>query len=366
MDLDKNLMKMAIGLAKRRKGLTHPNPTVGAIIVKDGEIIGKGFHRRAGLPHAEREAIKDAKSKGFNLKDSTMYVTLEPCCHYGKTPPCTEAIIEEGIKRVVVATLDPNPLVAGQGIEILKSKGIEVNVGVLEEEAKKLNEDFFTYITKRRPFIHLKVAQTLDGKIATKDGNSKWITSEKSRKYVHKLRYQSTAIMVAKNTVLKDNPFLTVRGFKVERQPVRVIIDKNLEVPLHYNIFNTDAKTMVICNQDADDKKFRDLKHIKILKLPLGTDKKFNLTGILDSLYKEEIVHLFVEGGKELITQFIKENLWDKLSVFIAPKMIGEDGISVVGPLDIKYISQAVELKIGNIKRIDKDIYISLTNISSI
>lgn len=355
-------MKIALNLAKKRKGLTHPNPTVGALIVKDGKIIGSGFHEKAGLPHAEREAIKDAKLKGYDLNGSTMYVTLEPCCHHGKTPPCTEAIIKEGIKNVIIATLDPNPLVAGKGVEILKNSGLDVKVGILENEAKNLNEDFFVYITKRRPFVHLKIAQTLDGKIATKTGSSKWITSERSRKYVHKLRDQATAIIVGKNTVLKDNPFLTVRGFKVERQPIRVIIDKNLDIPPDYNVFNPDANVIVICDEKIDDSKFKGFPHIKTIKLPLKGENRFDLKDILNALYTQNIVHLFVEGGKDVITQFIIQNLWDKLSIFVAPKFIGEDGISAVGSLGIKDISQAKTLEIRKITSIGRDIYISIYN----
>lgn len=362
MDKDIQFMKLAIELAKKRKGYTHPNPTVGAIIVKDGKVIGQGFHEKAGLPHAEREAIKDAKSKGFDIKDSTMYVTLEPCCHHGKTPPCTEAIIEEGIKRVVVATVDPNPLVAGKGIKTIREKGVEVKVGVLENQAKELNEDFFVYITKKRPFVHIKIAQTLDGKIATKTGSSKWITSEKSRKYTHKLRAQSTAIMVGKNTVLKDNPFLTVRGIKTERQPYRIILDKNLQIPLEYNVFNPDTKVFVIASQQANSSKFSGLNHITLIKLPLY-EGRFSLKEILDALYKEGIVHLFIEGGRDLCSQFIRENLWDMMSLFIAPKMIGEDGISVVGSLGVEEISQAKEFKIEKIRRFDKDIYLKIKNV---
>lgn len=361
MDRDKQFMKLAIELAKKRRGLTHPNPTVGAVIVKDNKVIGQGFHLKAGLPHAEREAIRDAKTKGFDIKGSTMYVTLEPCCHHGRTPPCTDAIIEEGIREVVIATLDPNPLVAGKGVEVLKQSGIDVKVGVLEKEAAELNEDFFVYITKKRPFVHLKIAQTVDGKIATKTGSSKWITSEKSRKYVHKLRAQATAIMVGKNTVLEDNPSLTVRGIKVERQPYRIVLDKNLDISLKYNIFKPDTKVFVITSEEVDGSRFNGVENVKLIKLPLQ-DGRFKLNDILSKLYGEGIVHLFVEGGKDLFSQFIRENLWDRMSLFIAPKLIGEDGISSIGSLDVEDISQVKEFKIERIKRFDKDVYFQITN----
>ncbi|MEJ5173243.1 MAG: bifunctional diaminohydroxyphosphoribosylaminopyrimidine deaminase/5-amino-6-(5-phosphoribosylamino)uracil reductase RibD [Hydrogenothermaceae bacterium] len=359
MYLDKKFMGLALKLAEKRKGYTHPNPTVGAVIVKDGKVIGRGYHLKAVMPHGEREAIRDAKSKGYDLTGSTMYVTLEPCCHYGRTPPCTEAIIEEGISRVVVATLDPNPLVAGKGIEILKNKGIEVEVGVLEREAKRLNEDFFTYITKKRPFIHLKIAQTLDGKIATKTGSSRWITSEKSRKYVHILRREATAILVGKNTVLCDNPSLTVRDVKTEKQPIRVIIDKNLSIPTSYNIFNPDAPVFLIAEETVDKNKIKErenLKNVKVITLPLNREGKFSLRDILRSLYNEGVVHLLVEGGKGVFTDFIRENLWDKISLFVAPKLIGEDGIDVIGDLGILDINDAKTFSINRFKKLGDDI----------
>ncbi len=362
-NLDEKYMREAIELARKRKGLTHPNPTVGAVIVKDGKIIGKGFHEKAGKPHAEREAIKDALEKGHNIEGATMYVTLEPCCHYGRTPPCTEAIIDSRIKRVVVATLDPNPQVAGKGVEILKEKGIEVKTGILEKEAKELNEDFFVYITEKRPFIHLKIAQSIDGKIATYTGSSKWITGEEARKYAHKLRKEASAVMVGVGTALADNPSLTVRHVETEEQPKRVLIDKDLKTPLDFNIFDKSAETIVITSDRADKEKIKKLdkrENIKVIILPLN-EEKFSITDILNVLYREEIVHLIVEGGKNLITQFIKEGIYDKISVFVAPKIIGEEGISSVGKLGIKDIKDAVGLKRKKIVELGEDILIELS-----
>lgn len=352
-------MKIALDLAKERKGYTHPNPTVGAVIVKDGKIIGKGYHYKAGLPHAEREAIKDAKSKGYDLKGSTMFVTLEPCCHYGKTPPCTDAIIEEGISKVVVATLDPNPLVEGKGVEILKKNGVEVVVGVLEKEAKKINEDFFVYISQKRPFVHIKVAQTFDGKIATKTGSSKWITSEESRKYTHILRNQATAVLVGSNTALCDNPSLTVRYIQTEKQPIRVLLDSKLKVPFDYNIYNDDAQTIVITSKNADKNKVEKLSqksHLKVYFLDMYNGK-FMVKDILDVLYQNQIVHLLVEGGKEVITSFIKEGYFDKISIFMAPKLIGEDGISSIGNIGVLDINESIKLKVDDFKLFGEDFY---------
>ncbi|NPA54251.1 MAG: bifunctional diaminohydroxyphosphoribosylaminopyrimidine deaminase/5-amino-6-(5-phosphoribosylamino)uracil reductase RibD [Aquificae bacterium] len=357
MDKDTFFMREALKLAKKRKGLTHPNPTVGAVIVKDGKIIGKGYHEKAGKPHAEREAIKDALEKGYDISGSTMYVTLEPCCHYGRTPPCTEAIIDSRIKRVVIATLDPNPQVASKGVEILRKQGIEVKTGVLENEAKELNEDFFVYITEKRPFVHLKIAQSLDGKIATYTGSSKWITGEKARKYAHKLRKEATAVMVGVGTAIADNPSLTVRHIKTEKQPKRILIDKDLKTPADFNIFSGDAETIVITSKNADKGKIKLLekKGIRLIFLPL-VENRFRIEDILDALYKEEIVHLLVEGGKNLITQFIHKNMFDRISLFIAPKIIGEEGISSIGKLGIEDINQAIKLKRKKIKTLGEDV----------
>ncbi len=360
--LDEKFMRLALKEAKKRKGYTHPNPAVGAVIVKDGKVIGKGYHKKAGMPHAEREAIKDALSKGENIEGSTMYVTLEPCCHYGRTPPCTEAIIDSRIKRVVIATLDPNPQVAGKGAEILKNQGVEVITGVLENQAKKLNEDFFVYVQKKRPFVHIKIAQTVDGKIATRTGFSKWITGEKARKYAHRLRKEATAVLVGVGTAVKDNPELTVRDFPSKKQPLRVLIDKNLKTPIDYKIFNEKAKTVVFVSELADKGKIHLLKkrsNIQLITLPLH-DGQFLIGEILDRLHKMEVMHLLVEGGKDVITQFLKERTYDKVSLFIAPKIIGEDGISSVGMLNIKDINEALKLQIKCIKKLEPDVYLEL------
>ncbi len=361
-DRDYKFMKLALDLAEERKGLTHPNPTVGAVIEKNGEILGIGSHKKAGCPHAEREAIKDALKRGKDISGSTMYITLEPCCHYGRTPPCTDAIIDNRIKRVVVATLDPNPLVAGKGVNILKEKGIEVKVGVLEKEAKKLNEDFFVYIKEKRPFINLKSAETLDGKIATRTGHSKWITGNEARKYAHILRKYSSAVMIGVNTAIKDNPELTVRYVKTEKQPLRVLIDKYLLTPLNYKIFNNKAKTVVFTSEKANREKLRELEkkeNVEVIILHLEKNK-FKLEDILQELYKREVIHILVEGGRGLFTEFFRKGLYDKLSLFIAPKILGEDGLDIVGRLGINNVYEAPSFVIDEIKKLGEDIFLEL------
>ncbi len=362
MQNKQHFMQKALNLAKKYKGLTHPNPAVGAVIVKNGKVIGEGAHKKAGLPHAEREAIKDALEKGYDITGSEMYVTLEPCCHYGKTPPCTEAIIDNRIKKVYIASLDPNPLVAGKGAEILKNQGIEVETGILKEQAEELNEDFFFFIKNQKPFIHIKFAETLDGKIATRAGSSKWITGEEARKEAHILRKEAGAVLVGSKTVLEDNPSLTVRHIETERQPKRILIDKLLETPLDYNIFNNEAETLVITSQKADKTKIKQLKqrqNIKVYELPLENGY-FRWEDIFEVLKEEGIIHVLVEGGKGIITSLIRENHFQKISAFIAPKIVGEDGLSVIGKLGIKDISEAIILKITNIKQLGQDILIQL------
>ena len=352
-------MKRALKIAREYKGYTHPNPAVGAVLVKNGKIIGEGAHKKAGDLHAERIAILNAKE---DVEGSTLYVTLEPCCHYGKTPPCTDAIIDGKIKKVVVATLDPNPLVAGKGVEILRKQGIEVEVGLLEEEAKELNEDFFVYIQKNRPFVHIKFAETIDGKIATKTGSSKWITGEEARKFTHILRKEAGAVLVGVGTVLKDNPELTVRHIDALKQPKRILIDRFLETPVDFNIFNNKAETILITSEEAEKSKLTQLEkreNIKIYILPLENGK-FKIEDTLDLLKGEQIIHILVEGGKGLITSFIKEKMFDKISAFIAPKIIGEDGISVVGELGVENINEAIQLKTKKIQQLGNDILIQM------
>ena len=346
-------MKRAIALAKTRKGLTHPNPTVGCVIVKDGKIVGEGVHLRAGRPHAEVEALKKA---GPKAKGSTVYVTLEPCAHYGRTPPCSLELIRAGVKRVVVATLDPNPKVAGKGIENLKRAGIEVTVGVCQREAKKLNEDFFHWITTQTPFVVLKVAQTLDGFIATEGGKSKWITSERSRRLVHRLRCESSAILVGVGTVLKDDPQLTVRLFPCEKKPLRVVLDTYLKIPEEANILKGDAPTLIF-TAHGDPQKIRRLEKrgIEVIKIP-AEGGLLDLKEVLKVLGQREVVQLLVEGGAKVFGQFFKGGLWNKLVVFTAPKVFGR-GVSPFEGFKVENPREGEILKLENLKRIEEDIY---------
>ncbi|RLJ71162.1 diaminohydroxyphosphoribosylaminopyrimidine deaminase [Hydrogenivirga caldilitoris] len=340
-------MSLALSLARRRKGLTHPNPTVGCVVVREGEIVGLGYHERAGYPHAEVVALEQA---GDRAEGATVYVTLEPCTHFGRTPPCTDALIRAKVKKVVVAVQDQNPMVRGKGIQKLQEAGIEVVTGVLEREAYELNEDFFTYVTKKRPYVTLKLAQTVDGKIATLSGDSKWISSPQSRRFAHRLRAEATAVLVGINTVLRDNPSLTVRHIPFERQPTRVVIDPELDIPIDSDLVRDGiAQTLVVFSQRKPSKEEGLLR----LGVQLLHMEEIDLTELLGELARRDILHLLVEGGAYTVSTFIREGLWDRLVLFQAPKLLGE-GVSLSG-LGIERISDCLNLKLRKGYRLGED-----------
>ncbi|RFM25270.1 MAG: bifunctional diaminohydroxyphosphoribosylaminopyrimidine deaminase/5-amino-6-(5-phosphoribosylamino)uracil reductase RibD [Candidatus Thermochlorobacter aerophilum] len=341
---DEKYMREALRLAYRGVGAVSPNPMVGAVVVHEGKIIGRGWHKKYGGPHAEVHAIASVKNPEL-LKDSTLYVNLEPCSHFGKTPPCTDLIIEKKIPRVVIGCKDPFKKVAGRGIKKLREAGVEVIVGVLEEEAKRLNEAFITYHTVGRPFVALKLAQTLDGKSATKTKESKWITSEAARAYAHQLRVLYDAVMVGTGTALADNPMLTVRYVK-GRNPVRVLLDRKLRVPLHANLFNKDAKTITITSKV--NRKHPKLKALarQDVEICFVTEKndELALSEVLEVLYEKKLLSVLVEGGAKLVSSFIRAKLCDKLHVFIAPKILGADALSSVGQLNLRHVEDSIRL----------------------
>jgi diaminohydroxyphosphoribosylaminopyrimidine deaminase/5-amino-6-(5-phosphoribosylamino)uracil reductase len=353
---DEIFMRRALSLAKVRKGLTHPNPTVGCVIVKDGKIVGEGFHKKAGEPHAEVVALKQA---GEKARDAAVYVTLEPCSHYGRTPPCSLALIQAGVKRVVIATLDPNPRVAGRGVQMLKNAGIEVEVGLLEREAKELNLDFFHWITTKKPYVVLKIAQTLDGFIATTEGKSKWITSFESRKKVHRMRCESDAILVGVGTVLKDNPELTVRHVKCEKKPLRVILDTNLRIPLNAKVLDTLKAPTLIFTASEDREKLDALrdKGVEVVKIP-AEGGLLNLEKVLEELGKREVVRLMVEGGAKVFGEFYKRKLFNEISVFVAPKVFGK-GISPFEGFKNNTPSEESDLELVSVERFGGDVLLN-------
>lgn len=318
-------MKLALELAKKGIGRVHPNPMVGAVIVKDGKILGQGYHKKCGEGHAEVNAFKDAEEKNENVEGAEMYVTLEPCSHFGKTPPCADKIIEKKISKVFIGTLDPNPLVAGRGVKKLKDAGIYVEYGILESECYKLNEVFMKYIVKKEPFVVMKTGMSLDGKIATYSGESKWITEERSREDVHNLRNELTGIMVGINTVLKDNPQLTCR-VNGGRNPIRIIVDSNLKIPMDCKIVNTakEVETIIATTDKANLDKINSLedKGVKIIVVP-SKNGKVNLKELMTILGKLKIDSILLEGGGTLNFSALEEGIVDKVKIYIAPKIIG-------------------------------------------
>jgi diaminohydroxyphosphoribosylaminopyrimidine deaminase/5-amino-6-(5-phosphoribosylamino)uracil reductase len=356
---DEKFMCLAIELARKAKGRTSPNPMVGAVIVKDGEIVGTGYHQKAGTPHAEIHAIRDA---GEKAKDATIYVSLEPCSHYGRTGPCTQAIISAGLSRVVMAMMDPNPRVNGKGKSILESHGISVTNGILENEARKLNEFFIKYITTGLPFVILKTAMTLDGKIATHSGKSKWITSEDSRKLVHQIRDEVDAIMVGIGTVIKDDPSLTTRLLDGNgRDAMRIILDSHARIPLDSKILNlnSNAKTIVAITSSAPQERIEQIKqHADILTIS-EKDGKIDLQELMKKLGQMEITSVMIEGGADVNASALKAGIVDRVMFFIAPKLFGgKDAPSPIGGDGIDEPSEAIKLKDMSVERIGEDILI--------
>ena len=355
-------MNMALELSKGGLGRTNPNPLVGCVIVKDDKILATGYHKKIGDSHAEIDAIK--KIENDKLKGTTLYVNLEPCSHYGRTPPCANVIAKLGFKRVVVGMLDPNPLVNGKGVKILRDSGIEVITGVLEDECRKLNEIFVHYITNKRPFVLLKEAMTLDGKIATCTGDSKWITSEKSRQYVHKLRDRFASVMVGINTVIKDDPFLNVRHVKKNgNESVKIVVDSRGRLPLDCNLvrnITNDKEVILATTTRIDDARKNEYikRGVHVMCLD-GENSRVDLNLLMSELYKLNIDSVLVEGGGILSASFLEENLIDRVVFFISPKIIG--GFSAKTPIlgrGIKLMKDAINIKDINVSMIDKDIKI--------
>lgn len=320
-------MRRALALAAKGYGATSPNPMVGAVLVRNGEIIGEGWHRRAGEPHAEINAIASASRRGYDPHGATLYVTLEPCSSFGRTPPCTDAILERSIRRVVIGAKDPNPKHAGRAFRILKLRGVEVEHGVLADECSRLNEAFNHWIVHRRPFVILKSAMSLDGKIATKSGESKWITGEKSRAIGMHLRVGADAILCGINTVLRDDPALTVRG-KVPKHKVfrRIILDREARTPLTAKVVSDEqaANTTIVVSSGADKERVSELeKRVGLLVAPVTRDRRaFKLLPLLEVLGGENITSLLVEGGGETHATFLSQQLANRICFFYAPLII--------------------------------------------
>jgi len=358
MGKDEYYMRMALDLAKKGIGKTDPNPMVGAVLVKDGKVISTGYHKRAGLAHAEIEALSKA---GRKAKGSTLYVNLEPCSHFGRTPPCVNRIIKDGVKRVVVGMRDPNPLVNGKGIAELKAHGLEVRSGVLMREAGKINRIFAARMARKRPFVTIKVAQSLDGKIATYTGDSKWITGEASRRYVHRLRSRVDAVLVGVNTVINDDPLLTARVGNVRKQPLRVVLDSRLRIPRKSRILCLDPSTVIIATTNRSSAKDRSILEnmgVKVLVLREARGQ-VDLSGLLKYLGERGVSHILVEGGGKVVASFLKNGLVDEAMFFISPKIIGgKEAITSVEGDGIRLVEKAPRLYDITVKRLGDDILV--------
>ncbi len=354
-------MKLALQLAKRGRGKTRPNPMVGAVIVKNSRIVATGYHRKAGQPHAEAIALASA---GPKVKGATLYLNLEPCCHTDKrTPPCTKAIIASGIKRVVVAMKDPNPKVTGRGIRELTQARIKVTTGLLGSEANRLNEVFAKWITIGRPFVTMKVAASLDGKIASATGESRWITGEKARAYVHQLRNEVDAVMVGIGTVLADDPRLTARlAGKKGYDPIRIVVDSQLRIPLESKILHLHsfARTILATTKQASNEKIQKIEKLGAQVLVMeDSNGRVNLTALMKELGRIKITNLLLEGGSELNASMLCEGLVDKVIFLIAPKIIGgQNAKSAVGGQIARPLSQAFKVSDLQISRLGEDLLI--------
>ena len=349
-EIDKLYIARCFELAKKGLGKVSPNPLVGAVLVKNGIVIGVGFHKKYGGAHAEVNAIKNTKK---NVAGSTLYCNLEPCCHTNKqTPPCVPLIIQKGIKRVVISNFDPNKNVNGEGARQLKKSGIEVTTGILEEEAKELNKFYFKYVKEKLPYITLKVAQSTDGKISLSKKEQTWLTGKKSIKYVHQLRSEYDAVLVGAGTIKTDNPLLTVREAR-GRNPVRVIVDGKLSIPINSKVNECldPHRTFIFTTKSASERKANKLKNkgVKIFRLLTSKQNKISIESVLKVLAKQKITSVLVEGGSKIFNQFMKKNLFDEIIILQSPKVLGRG----IGGFDTKILGKNL---LSGIEKIGEDI----------
>ncbi|MFH1217529.1 MAG: bifunctional diaminohydroxyphosphoribosylaminopyrimidine deaminase/5-amino-6-(5-phosphoribosylamino)uracil reductase RibD [Pseudomonadota bacterium] len=359
-DPDIAFMKIALREARKGLGRTSPNPAVGAVVVNNGKIVGKGYHKKAGTPHAEIHALHAA---GEEAEGATIYVTLEPCNHTGRTPPCTLAILESGIRRVVVGMIDPNPLVAGSGCDFLRKKGLEVRQNVLADECQRLNFPFIKHIVTGLPWVIMKAGCTLDGRIAVASGQSGWITNEKSRREVHRLRDQVDAILVGSGTALADDPSLTTRVTgKKGKDPLRVVLDSTLHLPIDAKMLRqqSSAQTWIFCGSDPDAGKKKSLEKTGVRVIPVGAaqDGFLDLAEVLSVLGKNQINSLLVEGGGRVHGSFLRAGLVDQVSIFLAPFFLGADAVPVVDKLSLAAVKDGNRFVTTRVKRFDDDVLV--------
>ncbi len=358
-DFDEQMMARAISLARNGLGRTSPNPLVGAVIVRDGRIVAEGWHRKAGTPHAEIHALNMA---GELARGATVYVSLEPCAHYGRTGPCARALVEAGVSRVVVAMTDPNPKVAGKGIAILQEAGIEVTTGVLEQEARQLNEVFLKWMTTGLPFVALKTAMTLDGKIATAAGQSQWITNEASRYETHRLRDIYDGILVGINTALADNPSLTTRLKEYQgRNPVRIVVDSRARLPLTAKLVTDGAaRTIVAVTEQAPAERVEALRSAGVEIIVAGSSNHVDMQSLMEQLGAMKISSVLVEGGGSVNFSLLQAGLVDRVYAFIAPKLVGgRDALTPVEGEGFQELDRAVELENIQLRQLGSDVLLT-------
>jgi len=354
---DRFWMKRALRLAEKGRGRTSPNPVVGAVLVKDHRVLAEGYHVRAGEAHAEIVALQRA---GAKARGATLYINLEPCTHYGKTPPCAPEVIRSGVKRVVIGMEDPNPLVKGRGIKSLRRAGLQVEVGVLEEESRRLNEAFCKYVVASEPFVILKLAATLDGKIATRRGEARWISSEASRRFVHRMRDQVDGVIVGVGTVLRDDPLLTAR-IQGARDPHRIILDSHLRTPEEARVIRgTPAKTTIVTTGNAPRKKIERLEKRGVHLLTCSAEgDRIDLRSLLRRLGTMGMTSVMVEGGSRVSGSFLDQGLVDKLVLFFSPKVIGDpEALGMFGGKGVADLKDAIPVKDLRVRRIGGDILV--------
>lgn len=349
---DYALMSQALKLAEKGLYTTSPNPRVGCVVVKNNQVIGSGWHERAGQPHAEINALNSA---GHQAKNATVYVTLEPCSHYGRTPPCAQALIKAGVARVMVAMQDPNPLVAGKGIAMLKQAGIIVESGLLEAQARPLNIGFIARMARHRPWVRLKLAASLDGKTALKNGESQWITSEAARLDGHRLRALSCAILTGMGTVKRDDPQLTIRHIETSRQPLRVVIDNRLEISTHAKLLQNGELLIFSAREDESKRRMLEDKGAQIIILP-GIDGKVDLAQMMNKLADFEINEVLVEAGSALSGAMVRAELVDELVIYLAPCILGDQAQGMLNLPVLTRLSQKRKLELIDLRMIGEDI----------
>jgi len=356
---DEVFMQRALDLAAKALGRTSPNPAVGAVIVRGGRVIGEGFHRRAGLPHAEVEALQRVNG---TARGATLYVNLEPCAHHGRTPPCAEALIAAGLKRVVVGIVDPNPLVRGRGLRRLRQAGIAVTTGILREECERLNEDFAVFIRTGRPLVTLKLAASLDGRIATASGDSHWISGERSRRLVHELRNRADAVLVGAETVRVDDPQLTCR-MRGGRDPLRVILDGRLTISPAARVCTqrSTAPTLVVTTAESgqgEKRRLLEQQGVEILCLP-GDQGRVPLRPLLEMLGRREVKHVLIEGGGQVAAAALAEGVVDKVLFFYGPLLLGSESRPMIGPLGIDRVAAGLKLHTIELGRLGDDVLVT-------